>query len=228
MVKYLTSLFRKVVQYETTDINGNNTPSRSRLCLSRLPYLLIAVACYILLFRAGFPESFISAYTNVLAVLIGLLLASLILCLERMYNSDKKSIEGRYEITVNDTQIRRQKRYIVGSEALRGDDSRANIPDTQQNNLAEQFACFTGYNIVLCTVSLFLILFVSLLDIDAYNPFNTHILDSEGGEWGYILNVFIGIFVTLERVFVLYAMCLIVRYTLLATISLVQIMTMRK
>lgn len=225
MIKYLTSLFCKVVHYETTDVNGKTTRSKWGLCLSRLPYLALAVVCYIFLFKDGFPDSFINIYANVLAILIGLLSASMLFGFESIYNNSKKEIEGKYEITINDEQEDRAKTYIVNNEVLNNNDSRENASDKQQNNYANQFVCFTGYNIVLCTITLFLILFVSLFEIDAYDPYNTFFVDIKSVRWEHILNFAIGVFVSIQRVFVLYAMGLIVKYSLFATTSLVHVMT---
>lgn len=227
MIKYLTSLFCKVVHYETTNINGEKTRSKWRLCLSRLPYLVVAVICYLFLFKGGFPDSFINIYANVLAILIGLLSASMLFGFESVYNNSKKEIEGKYEITINDEQEDRAKTYIVNNEVLNNNDSRENASDKQQNNYANQFVCFTGYNIVLCTITLFLILFVSLFEIDAYDPYNTYFVDLKSIRWEHVFNFTIGVFVSIQRVFVLYAMGLIVKYSLFATTSLVHVMTIK-
>ena len=225
MIKYLTSLFCKVVHYETTDVNGKTTRSKWGLCLSRLPYLALAVVCYIFLFKDGFPDSFINIYANVLAILIGLLSASMLFGFESIYNNNKKEIEGRYEISINEEQEGKERIYIVNNEALDSNNSRDNASVTQQNNYANQFVCFTGYNIVLCTITLFLILFVSLFEIDAYDPYNTYFVDLKSVRWEHILNFTIGMFVSIQRIFVLYAMGLIVKYSLFATTSLVHVMT---
>lgn len=225
MIKYLKSLFHKVVYYETTNINGEKTRSKGHLCLSRLPYLVVAVVCYIFLFKNGFPDSFISIYANVLAILIGLLSASMLFGFESIYDNNKKEIEGKYEVTINDEQERKERIYIVNNEALDSNNSRDNASETQQNNYANQFICFTGYNIVLCTITLFLILFVSLFEIDAYDPYNTFFVDIKSVRWEHILNFAIGVFVSIQRIFVLYAMGLIVKYSLFATTSLVHVMT---
>lgn len=225
MIKYLKSLFHKVVYYETTNINGEKTRSKWGLCLSRLPYLALAVVCHIFLFKDGFPDSFINIYANVLAILIGLLSASMLFGFESIYNNNKKEIEGRYEISINEEQEGKERIYIVNNEALDSNNSRDNASLTQQNNYTNQFVCFTGYNIVLCTITLFLILFVSLFEIDAYDPYNTYFIDIKNVRWEHILNFAIGVFVSIQRIFVLYAMGLIVKYSLFATTSLVHVMT---
>lgn len=225
MIKYLKSLFHKVVYYETTNINGEKTRSKWGLCLSRLPYLALAVVCHIFLFKDGFPDSFINIYANVLAILIGLLSASMLFGFESIYNNNKKEIEGRYEISINEEQEGKERIYIVNNEALDSNNSRDNASLTQQNNYTNQFVCFTGYNIVLCTITLFLILFVSLFEIDAYNPYNTYFIDIKNVRWEHILNFAIGVFVSIQRIFVLYAMVLIVKYSLFATTSLIHVMT---
>lgn len=225
MIKYLKSLFHKVVYYETTNINGEKTRSKWGLCLSRLPYLALAVVCHIFLFKDGFPDSFINIFANVLAILIGLLSASMLFGFESIYNNNKKEIEGRYEISINEEQEGKERIYIVNNEALDSNNSRDNASLTQQNNYTNQFVCFTGYNIVLCTITLFLILFVSLFEIDAYDPYNTYFIDIKNVRWEHILNFAIGVFVSIQRIFVLYAMGLIVKYSLFATTSLVHVMT---
>ena len=225
MIKYLKSLFRKVVYYETTNINGEKTRSNRCLCFSRLLYLVITVICYVLFFKDGFPESFINIYANILAILIGLLSASMLFGYESVYNNNKKEIEGKYEISINEEQEGKERIYIVNNEALDSNNSRDNASVTQQNNYANHFVCFTGYNIVLCTITLFLILFVSLFEIDAYDPYNTFFVDINSVRWEHILNFTIGVFVSIQRVFVLYAMGLIVKYSLFATTSLVHVMT---
>ena len=227
MIKYLTSLFCKVVHYETTDVNGETTRSKWGLCLSRLPYLALAVVCYIFLFKDGFPDSFINIYANVLAILIGLLSASMLFGFESIYNNNKKEIEGRYEISINEEQEGKERIYIVNNEALDSNNSRDNASVTQQDNYASQFVCFTGYNIVLCTITLFLILFVSLFEIDVYDPFKTYFVDIKSVGWEHIINFAIGVFVSIQRIFVLYAMGLIVKYSLFATTSLVHVMTIK-
>ena len=225
MIKYLKSLFRKVVYYETTNINGKKTRSKRCLCFSRLLYLVITVICYVLFFKDGFPESFINIYANILAILIGLLSASMLFGYESVYNNNKKEIEGKYEISINEEQEGKERIYIVNNEALDSNNSRDNASVTQQNNYANQFVCFTGHNIVLCTITLFLILFVSLFEIDAYDPYNTFFVDIKSVRWEHILNFTIGMFVSIQRIFVLYAMGLIVKYSLFATTSLVHVMT---
>lgn len=225
MIKYLKSLFHKVVYYETTNINGEKTRSKRCLCFFRLLYLVITVICYVLFFKDGFPESFINIYANILAILIGLLSASMLFGFESIYNNNKKEIEGKYEISINEGQEGKERIYIVNNEALDSNNSRDNASVTQQNNYANQFVCFTGYNIVLCTITLFLILFVSLFEIDAYDPYNTFFVDIKSVRWEHILNFTIGMFVSIQRIFVLYAMGLIVKYSLFATTSLVHVMT---
>lgn len=225
MIKYIKSLFSKVVHYETTNINGEKTPKDRCFYLLRLPYLIGAVICYIFFFKDGLSEPFISTYANVLAILIGLLSASMLFGFESIYNNNQKEIEGKYEITINNEQDGKEKIYIVNNEALNSNSSKDNASDIQQNNYANQFVCFTGYNIVLCTITLFLILFVSLFEIDAYDPFNTYFINLKSIEWEHVLNFIIGILVSIQRIFVLYAMGLIVKYTLFATTSLVHVMT---
>lgn len=227
MIKYLKSLFCKVIKYETTDINGMKTRTKVWFYLSRLRYLIIAVICYIFLFKDGFSESFITIYANILAILIGLLSASMIFGFESLYSNNKKDIEGKYEITVNDVYVRRKKIYIVNNEACNSNDSRDNVSYIQQNNYANRFVCFTGYNIVLCTITLFLILLVSLFELDVYDPFNTYFVNVKRVEWEHVVNLIIGMLISLQRIFVLYAMVLIVKYTLYATISLVHVMTVK-
>ena len=115
----------------------------------------------------------------------------------------------------------------MNNEALNSNDSRENASNTQINNFANQFVYFTGYNIILCTITLFLILCVSLLDIDEYDPFNTYFMNIKSVEWEHIINFSIGAFVSIQRILVLYAMGLIVKYTLFTTISLVYVMTLK-
>lgn len=228
MIKYLKSLFCKVIKYETTDINGKKTQTKVWFYLSRLIYLIIAVTCYIFLFKDGFSESFIGIYANILAILIGLFSASMIFGFESLYSNNKKDIEGKYEITVNDVYVRRKKIYIVNNEVHNSNDSRDNVLSyIQQNNYANRFICFTGYNIVLCTITLFLILFVSLFELDVYDPFNTYFVNIKSVEWEHVVNLIIGMLISFQRVFVLYAMGLIVKYTLSATISLLHVMTVK-
>ena len=186
------------------------------------------MTCYIFLFKDGFSESFIGIYANILAILIGLFSASMIFGFESLYSNNKKDIEGKYEITVNDVYVRRKKIYIVNNEVHNSNDSRDNVLSyIQQNNYANRFICFTGYNIVLCTITLFLILFVSLFELDVYDPFNTYFVNIKSVEWEHVVNLIIGMLISFQRVFVLYAMGLIVKYTLSATISLLHVMTVK-
>ena len=227
MIKYLRSLFCKVVLYETTDVNGKKTRPKWLFYLSRIPYLTIAIVCYIFLFKNGFAESFISIYAKILAILIGLLSATMLFGFESLQSSKEKVFDGKYEITINDVQKDSEKTYIVNNEVLNNSDSRDSAARIQQDNYASQFVCFTGYNIVLCTITLFLILFVSLFEIDAYDPYNTYFVDLKSIRWEHVFNFTIGVFVSIQRVFVLYAMGLIVKYSLFATTSLVHVMTIK-
>ena len=225
MIKYLRSLFCKVVLYETTDVNGELTRSRWRFYLSRLTYLTIAIVCYIFLFKNGFSESFVSIYANILAILIGLLSATMLFGFESLQSRKETELDGKYEITIKDIQKDSEKTYIVNNEVLNNSDSRDNATCIQHDNYANQFVCFTGYNIVLCTLSLLSILFVSLFQIETFNPFNTYFVCFGDIEGVHIITFIIGLLVSFQRIFVLYAMGLIVKYTLFATTSLVHVMT---
>ena len=225
MIKYLTSLFSRVVQYETTDVNGKAIRPKWHFYLLRIPYLAIAIICYFFLFKSGFSESFIGIYANVLAILIGLLSATMLFGYESLQSVKEKGFAGKYEITVNDLQIDSEKTYIVNNEVLNNSDSRDNAAQIQQDNYASQFVCFTGYNIVLCTITLLSILFVSLFQIETFNPFDTHFIGIEDVKGFHVMIFFVGLLVSLQRIFLLYAMGLIVKYTLYATTSLVHVMT---
>lgn len=225
MIKYLRSLFCKVVLYETTDVNGKPTRPMWRFYLSRLLYLTIAIVCYIFLFENGFSESFVSIYANILAILIGLLSGTMLFGFESLQSKKEKEFDGKYEITINDVQKDSEKTYIVNNEVLNNSDSRDNAARIQHDNYANQFVCFTGYNIVLCTLTLLSILFVSLFQIETFNPFNTYFVCLEDIEGVHIITFIMGLLVSFQRIFVLYAMGLIVKYTLFATTSLVHVMT---
>lgn len=72
-----------------------------------------------------------------------------------------------------------------------------------------------------------MILFVSLFELDVYDPFNTYFVNIKSVEWEHVVNLIIGMLISFQRVFVLYAMGLIVKYTLSATISLLHVMTVK-
>lgn len=222
LIKYLRILRRHVVHYECHDINGKRiispTYHKVKCCVS----FIIAFAIANMLFRSGFPSDFVNVYANILAILIGLFSATMLFGFDSLRET-KKEIEGLFEITINnenkDTILR------INAEDISYKDGITKIAEKQDANFNLRFVYTTGYNIVLCTITLFLILFGVLINANNYNPFETSFTSTITIET--VINFLIGSFSVIQRAIIIYLMYQTLKYTLYVTSSLIQMITVK-
>lgn len=200
LTRYIKNIKNRAIKYESLDANGDNI-NRKQIVLKRVVIWTLAL---ILLSSGltGISDRLINFTGCILSIFIGLFITAL------LFAFDKIGIKHEKE----DQKISPKAVNI--------------LKDTQEYNFAKQFIYILGYNVILCTFVLILILFC--VCFDSLMSFN--LLDYE---FTYIsitsIWIFIqGIIVICIRFFIFYYLIHIFYYTLYAISSLINMMTIKR
>ena len=200
LTRYIKNIKNKAIKYESLDANGDNI-DRYQIVLKRVVIWSIAV---VLLSSGltGVSDRFINFTGCILSIFIGLFITAL------LFAFDKIGIKQEKE---------NQK---ISPKAINI------LKDTQEYNFAKQCIYILGYNVILCTFVLILILFC--VCFDSLMSFN--LLDYEftyisiTSTWIFVQ----GIIVICIRFFIFYYLIHIFYYTLYAISSLINMMTIKR
>lgn len=224
--KYIKELYIHIIKYECKDLNGRTIQTKQLYIFKRVILFIFVGFISILLLPNGFPPEFINIYANILAILVGLLTATMLFGFESLHKQNNQ-LGGLYEISINNVSNEQEQKYRIYNEVKTYESSKEQIANIQNMNYNLQYVYFTGYNIVLCTITLFILLISILIRANNYNPFLTEFIPFHEIRLIHIWNFILGIFSIFQRIIILYIMVLIMKYTLYATYSLVQVMTVK-
>lgn len=198
--KYLKILRLEASRFERTDINNNVDDGFRAKYLVKIVFAIIAGAVFYCL-EDGFSEDFVSYVSSVLSILVGLFITALIFSFDKFYEP---------------TSEEHPSSQIV-------------LFEKQAYNYAKKFAYITSYTIVL---SIFCLVFLAVSalfpEASKLNVFELSFIElSRIQDNQYVaLKVFgMGMFLVMQRYFVIYFLLKIVYNTLFIVSSMVQYMT---
>jgi hypothetical protein len=202
LIRYIITIKKKAQEYENKDANAQKVSRKEKYVKTFIIWsisLLLLWGCL-----SGFSESFINFCACMLSIFIGLFISALLFAFDKIgLNKEDKNIPP--------------KRQASAEELLK---------DKQEYNFAKQFIYILGYNVILCTFVLILLLFcVISTPINTFNPLDYEFALTDATSIG---RFFLGIFVLIQRLFVLYYLVNIFYYTLYAISSLINMMNVKR
>ncbi|WP_254411720.1 hypothetical protein [Dyadobacter diqingensis] len=161
LIKYIKTLQYNALYYESIDINGKVDDSKFNKYLVRVIVGIISVSITVCIDK-GFGSDFVSYFSSVLSILVGLFITALVFSFDKFYVPKDKNLKV-YKINFDqfdeDDKEVNLKNYKIALKDVTEENAKQVLWDTQSFNYSKQFSYVTGYNIVL---SIFLILLLAL------------------------------------------------------------------
>ena len=202
LIRYIKDIKNKAQEYENEDANAKEVPRKEKYIKKFIIWgvsLLLLKECI-----SGFSESFNDCSASMLYIFIGLFISSLLFAFDKIgINNEGKHTNPEIEAPSNE-QLKNKQEY----------------------NFAKQFIYILGYNVILCTFVLMLLLLCVLsVPINTFNPLDYKFALTHDASIG---DFFLGIIVLIQRFFVLYYLINIFYYTLYAVSSLINMMNVKR
>jgi len=218
---FLKDLKTKAKEYESFDINARKEQSfwKRNQRSGILFFVSSALVCFL---DKGFNQDFISFSSTVLSILIGLFITALIFALDKFYEPIEENVR---DLDIIITESEETKDYKMSIKNVLDLNSQKKLWNIQAYNFIKKFTYLTGYNIVLSIYTLLLLslntLFSNLMQANIYDyHFDIVFIDIES-----IGNLFIVIFLIIQRFLVIYWILKIFSNTLFVISSMVNFMT---
>lgn len=144
MIENMSLIRQKADQLQRTSLSGTeNNSFSSRYGIKLMS--LVAASILVVILDKGFSSDFVSFASTVLSILIGLFITAVIFSFDKFY---EPKTEGQSDLQSLEDEAR----------------------DIQSFNYTKQFSYITGYNIILCIVT------IVLLGISALFPTTSEVL----------------------------------------------------
>lgn len=197
----LKELRIKAKYFEKTNINNEIDISDRTICAIKIAKITFSLLIFIIL-RNGFSAEFVSFVSTILSIIIGLFITALIFSFDKFY-----------EVKINEISNSKDK-----------------IWDLHSFNFTKKFAYVTGYTIILCVATIFLLSYSALFrSASETNVFKLNFCFNCIGIDNLLpIKLFLISFLAIvQRIFVIYSLLKILYYTLFIVSSMVKFMNVK-
>ncbi|HEV7348405.1 hypothetical protein [Telluribacter sp.] len=182
----------------------------------------MAIVCSL---KTGFEDVFVSYFSSVLSILVGLFITALVFSFDKFYTKADDGIKI-YNIDVNEESVPDvDKSYTIAVKNNISLTAGDKVWDTQSHNYSLIFAYVTGYNIVLCIIVIVLLALNTLFEHELNINIFKYYLDIKDITLNSLGNLFLVVFNIIHRFLVLYWIGFVLYRTIFLVSSMVSYMT---